>query len=132
MKRIMFIFLLLLVSGCGFVFQNFDKGERKELTYGMSKEEVIRKIGEPEKISTMVIENKKYDVWEYPNNNRSKIEKMNALGIIYSKLFFLDGRLVQRDKDRVYAQPGYGFLETVNPESGVKTNKITEQKNNLK
>ena len=80
----------------------------------------------------MVIDNKEYEVWEYPNNNRSKIEKMNALGIIYSKVFFLDGKVVQRDKDRVYAQPSYEFLESVNSESGVKTTKITEQENNLK
>jgi hypothetical protein len=122
----------MVLSGCGFVFQNFDQGEHKDLTYGMSKEEVIRKIGEPQKISMMVIDNKKYEVWEYPNNNRSKIEKMNALGIIYSKVFFLDGKLVQRDKDRVYAQPSYEFLESINPGGGVKTTKITEQKNNLK
>ncbi|MFA5145639.1 MAG: hypothetical protein WC723_06545 [Candidatus Omnitrophota bacterium] len=132
MKNIIVIFLLMLLPGCGFVFQNFDQNEHKDLTYGMSKEEVIRKIGEPQKISTMVIDDKKYEVWEYPNNNRSKIEKMNALGIIYSKVFFLDGKVVQRDKDRVYAQPSYEFLESVNSESGVKATKITEQKNNVK
>jgi uncharacterized protein YceK len=132
MKNIIVFLLVMVLSGCGFVFQNFDQGERKDLTYGMSKEEVIRKIGQPQKISTMVIDNKEYEVWEYPNNDRAKIEKMNALGIIYSKAFFLDGKLVQRDKDRVYAQPTYEFLESVNPESGVKPNKVTEQENNLK
>ncbi len=132
MRNIIVFLLLMVLSGCGFVFQNFDQGEHKDLTYGMSKEEVIRKIGEPQEISTMVIDNKKYEVWEYPNNNRSKIEKMNALGIIYSEVFFLDGKLVQRDKDRVYAQPAYKFLESVNPGGGVKTTKITEKKNNLK
>lgn len=132
MKNIVVFFLLVMLSGCGFVFQNFDQGEHKDLTYGMSKEEVITKIGKPQKISMMVIDNKEYEVWEYPNNDRSKIEKMNALGIIYSKVFFLDGKLVQRDKDRVYAQPSYEFLESTNPGSGVKTTKITEQKNNLK
>ena len=131
MKKITIFIFLLGLSGCGFVFQNFDQGEHKDLTYGMSKEEVIRKIGEPQKISTMVIDNKEYEVWEYPNNNRSKIEKMNALGIIYSKVFFLDGKVVQRDKDRVYAQPSYEFLESVNPGGGVKATKITEQKNSL-
>ncbi len=123
MKSIIVFFLLIMLSGCGFVFQNFDQGEHKDLTYGMSREEVIRKIGEPQKISTMVIENKTYEVWEYPNNNRSKIEKMNALGIIYSKVFFLDGKVVQRDKDRVYAQPSYEFLESVDSGSGVKAAK---------
>jgi len=116
MKKIILFILLLGLSGCGFVFQNFDQGEHKDLMYGMSKEEVIRKIGEPQKISTMVIGNKEYEVWEYPNNNRSKTEKMNALGIIYSKVFFLDGKFVQRDKNRVYAQPSYEYLETIGPE----------------
>jgi hypothetical protein len=132
MKYIIVFFLLIVLSGCGFVFQNFDQGERKDLTYGMSKEEVIRKIGEPQKISTMVIDNKEYEVWEYPNNNRSKIEKMNALGIIYSKVFFLNGKVVQRDKDRVYAQPSYEFLETTNSGGGVKTSKTNEQNSNFK
>jgi hypothetical protein len=111
------------LSGCGFVFQNFDQNERKELTYGMSKQEVIAKLGQPQKISKMVIDNREYDVWEYPNNNRSEIEKMNALGIIYSKVLFFDGKLVQRDKDRVYGQPEYEYLESVSPEGGVKTAK---------
>ena len=120
MKKIVFFSLLLLLAGCGFVFQNFDQNERKELTYGMSKQEVISKIGEPQKVSKMVIDNKEYDLWEYPNNNRSQIEKMNALGIIYSKVLFFDGKLVQRDKDRVYGQPAYEYLESVSPEGGVK------------
>jgi len=123
MKRIIVFFLLMVLAGCGFVFQNFDQGEHKELTYGMSKQEVINKIGQPQKISKMVIDDQEYDVWEYPNNNRSKVEKMNALGIIYSKVLFFDGKLVQRDKDRVYGQPAYEYLESVSPEGGVKAAK---------
>jgi hypothetical protein len=122
-KRIIFFFFIVVLSGCGFVFQNFDQKEHKELTYGMSKQEVIAKLGQPQKISKMVIDNREYDVWEYPNNNRSEIEKMNALGIIYSKVLFFDGKLVQRDKDRVYGQPAYEYLESVSPEGGVKTAK---------
>jgi uncharacterized protein YceK len=49
MKKIIVFSLLMMLSGCGFVFQNFDQKERKELTYGMSKQEVIAKIGQPEK-----------------------------------------------------------------------------------
>lgn len=123
MKKVMVFLLLVALSGCGFVFQNFDRGEHKVLTYGMSKEEVIQKIGQPQKMSTMVIGDKEYEVWEYPNNNRSKTEKMNALGIIYSEVFFLNGKLVQRDKDRVYAQPSYEYLQSVSPEGGVKAAK---------
>lgn len=132
MKKIIVFFLLMMLSGCGFVYQNYDQNEHKDLTYGMSKEEVIRKIGEPQKVSKMIIDNREYEVWEYPNNNRAKIEKMNALGIIYSEVFFLNGKVVQRDKNRVYAQPAYQFLESTNSEGGVKAAKITEQKNNLK
>jgi hypothetical protein len=132
MKNIIIVFLLAMLSGCGFVFQNFDQGEHKSLAYGMSKEEVIAKIGEPQKTSIKVIDGKEYEVWEYPNNNRSKIEKMNALGIIYSEVFFLNGKVVQRDKDRVYAQPSYEFLESVNPEGGVEASRSNEVKNNLK
>jgi len=132
MKRIIVFLLFMMLSGCGFVFQNFDQGERRGLTYGMSKDEVIDRIGQPQKISKMKIDNKEYDVWEYPNNDRSKIEKMNALGIIYSEVLFFDGKLVQRDKNRVYGQPGYEFIESVNPGGGVKAIKVTEQKNKLK
>lgn len=118
--RIIILCLFMMLSGCGFVFQNFDQNEHMALKYGMSKDEVIHVIGRPQKMSKMVIDNVEYEVWEYPNNDRAKIEKMNALGIIYSNVFFLDGKLVQRDKDRVYAQPGYEYLRTINPGSGVE------------
>jgi len=68
MKNIVIFFLLITLSGCGFVFQNFGRGEYKQLAYGMSKDEVIRKIGEPQKMSTMIAGNKKYEVWEYSDN----------------------------------------------------------------
>ena len=132
MKNLMVFLLLMVLSGCGFVIQNFDQAERKSLTYGMSKEEVVAKIGQPQKVSKMVIDDRQYDVWEYPNNSRAKIERMNALGIIYSEVLFFNGKLVQRDKNRVYGQPGYQFLESVDLEGGVKPVKIAEQKNNLK
>jgi hypothetical protein len=128
MKSLIVFFLVVVLSGCGFVFQNFDQGEHKNLSYGMSKEEVIRKIGEPQKISTKAIDNIEYEVWEYPNNDRAKIEKMNALGIIYSQVFFLDGKVVQRDKNRVYAQPSYEFLESMDSGGGVKPAEINKQK----
>ena len=127
MKSIIVFLLLMGLSGCGFVFQNFNQDEPMDLTYGMSKEEVVRIIGEPQKTSMMVIDDKKYEVWEYPDDNRAKIEKMKALGIIYSEVFFLDGKLVQRDKDRVYAQPSYGFVKTIDSGGVVNTPTISEQ-----
>jgi len=110
----------MALAGCGFVFQNFDENEQMDLTYGMSRDEVRSVIGEPQRISMVTVDDKKYEVWEYPNNDRAKVERMKALGIIYSQVFFLDGKLVQRDKDRVYVQPGYQFLETVESGKGVK------------
>lgn len=120
MRNTTMFLLFMMISGCGFVFQNFDQGEYQALRYGMSKDEVIAKIGKPQKISMMEIDDIEYEVWEYPDNNRSKTSDMNTLGVIYSNVFFLDGKLVQRDKDRVYAQPEYTFQETINPGSGVK------------
>jgi hypothetical protein len=132
MRQIILFIFLLGLSGCGFVFQNFGQGEDKGLTYGMSQEEVIAKIGQPQKTSKLAIDNREYDVWEYPNNNGPRAEKINELGIIYSKVFFFDGKLVQRDKDRVYGQPAYEYLESINPEDAVKATEIVEQKDNLK
>ena len=127
MKSIIAFLLLMGLSGCGFVFQNFAQDEPMDLTYGMSKKEVIRIIGEPQKTSRMIIDDKEYEVWEYPDENRAKIEKMKALGIIYSEIFFLDGKLVQRDKDRVYAQPSYGFIKTIDSGGVVNTTTTSEQ-----
>ncbi len=116
-----------MLCGCSLVFQNFDYGEHKDkvLTYGMSKEEVLAKIGEPQKMSTMGIDGQIYEVWEYADDNPSLDDKIRPLGIIYSKVFFLDGKLMQRDKDRVYSQPSFEFLESVNARSGVENNNVT-------
>jgi hypothetical protein len=125
-KNIIVFFFLMALSGCGFVFQNLGQEEHTGLMYGMPKEEVASKIGKPQKISMMAIGNREYEVWEYPNANGPKIEKMNVLGISYLKAFFFDGKLVQYHKNRVYAQPLYEFLEPINSEGGVNTTKITE------
>ena len=132
MKSILVLLLLMELSGCGFVFQNFNQDEPMALTYGMSKGEVTRKIGEPQKISVTVIDDKEYEVWEYPDENRAAKEKMRALGIIYSEVFFLDGKLVQRDKDRVYAQPSYGFVKTIDSGGIVNTDAASQQEDTLK
>jgi len=133
MKKIILLIFLLGLAGCGFVFQDLSQSEHKGLTYGMSKEEVIAKIGQPQKISKMKIDDREYDIWEYPNNDRLKPEEVNALGVTYSKVFFYDGKLVQRDKDNVYGQPSYEYLESINPATPpAKVNKIINQDENLK
>jgi hypothetical protein len=132
MKSIIVFLVLMGLSGCGFVFQNFNQGEPMELTYGMSQQEVIRIIGEPQKMSIKTIDGKEYQVLEYPDENRAAVEKMRALGIIYSEVFFLDGKLVQHDKNRVYAQPSYGFVKTIDSGDVVNTATIPIQEDDLK
>ena len=131
MKNIIVFFLLMAISGCGFVFQNFSEHEYKNLSRGMPKEEVIRTLGSPQKESMMRIADREYEVWEYPKIE-PKENQFNSLPTNYYKVFFLNDKVVQWDEDKVFAQPSYGFLESINPEGGVKTTKITEQKNNLK
>ncbi|GEM_PF-757165 len=120
MKKIIIFVLLLALGGCGFVFQDFDQTQSRGLAYGMSQEEVSAKLGKPVKINKASINDKEYEIWEYPDNTRAKPDKFNSLGVTYIKIFFLDGKLVQRNKDRVYGQPAYEYLESLDPQSGSK------------
>ncbi len=131
MKKGIFIILLLGLSGCGFVFQSLNEQGYENLTYKMSKDEVIRMMGAPQKESKLTIEDKEYEVWEYPKKG-STSRKISSLATSYSKVFFLDGKVVQWDEDRVYAQPGYDFQETISPEEKVTINKISEANERLK
>jgi len=112
MKKIFIFIFLFGLAGCGFVVQNLDQGQEQGLQYGMSKEEVAAKLGQPQRIRKAMIRDKEYDVWEY-ESKQPQAETINSLGAGALKVFFLDGRLVQRDKDRVYGQPAYEYLETV-------------------
>jgi hypothetical protein len=131
MKIIITFILLLGLSGCGFVFRNFNEDAGKNLTYGMAEEEVSRTMGAPRKKSTMTIEDKKYEVWEYPVKE-SEAKNIKPLGTFYYKVFFLDGKVAQWQKDKVYAQPSYEAQETIAPERGDTANEILEPKQNLK
>jgi hypothetical protein len=119
MKKIIIFLLLATLSGCGFVFQDFDQTQSLGLAYGMSREEVAAKLGQPRKTGQAAIDGKNYEIWEYPDNTR-KPEKINSLGTAYLKLFFLEGKLVQRNKDKVYGQPDYDYLQSLDPQRGVK------------
>jgi len=129
--KIIILVLLLGLSGCAFVFQDFNEGENKNLVYGMSKEEVTRDFGVPQKESKVIITGKEYEVWEYPVNELSKI-KSNRVGISSRKVFFLGDKVVLWDKDKVYAQPSFEFLESLAYEQEIPTAKISEPGQNLK
>jgi len=112
MKKIMIIVLLFGLSGCGLVFRNIDEQGYKNLAFDMSKEEVISIMGQPQKERTLTIEDKQYEIWEYPENEPSS-NKIKTVPSSYCKLFFLEGKLVQWDKNKVIAQPYYQFIEKV-------------------
>jgi hypothetical protein len=120
MKRLLLLICLFGVCGCGFVFQDLTPKGDRGLVDGMSKEEVVARIGEPQKISKARVENIEYDLWEYPLNT-PQAKQLNSLGTSASKIFFRDEKLVQLDQDRVYGQPGYEYLETVDAGGAAKT-----------
>jgi len=119
------------IAGCAFVSQNFNEGEYKNLAYGMSKDEVVRALGEPQKESKVTIAGEEYEAWEYSVNEPSKI-KLNPLVNSFHKVFFLGDKVVRWDKDKVYAQPSFEFLESLAPEQAIPTVKISEPEQNLK
>jgi outer membrane protein assembly factor BamE (lipoprotein component of BamABCDE complex) len=114
MKKILFFIVLLGLSGCGFVFQNFGEHEYKKLSRGMTKEEVIRTLGAPQKESMMRVGSVEYEVWQYPEIKLEE-NQFHLLSTNYYKVFFLDDKVAQWDEDKVFAQPSYKYLETIGP-----------------
>jgi outer membrane protein assembly factor BamE (lipoprotein component of BamABCDE complex) len=127
MKKILVLVLLWGLSGCAFVSQNFNANEYQGLKNGMSREEVKSALGEPHKQNTLMIEGKQYEAWEYPVSEPQKI-KYNRLGDTYYKVFFLEGKVSRWDKDKVFAQPDFGFHESAAPEQKVTIIKTTVYK----
>ncbi len=112
MRTIILLIVLLGLSGCGFVFQQYNAGEKTNELLGMSQAEVIGRLGNPRKQNRTIIKNKEYEVWEYPQT-LAKDNAINSLGTLYDKVFFLEGKVVQHDESTVFAQPAYEYLETV-------------------
>lgn len=131
MRKIIILVLLLGLSGCAFVYQNLGEGDYSNLSYGMSKDEVLEALGSPQSEKRMIIVDKEYDVWEYPVS-KSGSAKLNQMGTSLHKVFFLDEKLVRWDKDKVFGQPSFEFQETQVPELGVPVEKVSGQEENLK
>lgn len=113
MKKILSLVLLISISGCAFVFQNYKEDANENLSYGLSHEEVVQALGESIKKSNVTLDGKVYEVWEYRIKDSTKVKH---LGTKIYKVFFLDNKLVRWDKDKYFAQPAFEFHETLSPE----------------
>lgn len=115
MKTLVVFFLLMVLSGCGFVFQNLNERQDSGVSRGMNKEEVIRTLGAPQQQRLMSIEDREYEVWEYPKIE-PKAKPLYSLPTKHYKVFFLEDKVVQWNEDKVFAQPSYEYLQTIAPE----------------
>lgn len=106
--------LLLGLSGCAFVFQDFDESEGKNLKVGMPKEEVTQALGVPQSQDTAKIEGQEYEVWVYLVN-ASRTRMIKPLGAAYLKVYFLNGKLSRWGREKIYANPSYKPIETHPP-----------------
>lgn len=123
-KTIGVLFLALVLAGCGVVVKNInDADNNRGLRSGMSKQEVIALLGTPEKESIQTIEGKEYEVFQYPLEVE-RSDKVRTFATNYFRVFFLDGRLAQWEKDKVFAQPNYKYPDTVL--SGPKAAAVSE------
>jgi hypothetical protein len=113
MKKLIIFTLMLGLSGCAVVFQNYKEDANKDLSYGMSREEVSQTLGLSIKKSNVTLDGNVYEVWEYGIKDSTKVKH---LGTNIYKVFFLDNKLVRWDKDKYFAQPSFEFHETLSPE----------------
>jgi len=69
MKKIITLVLLAgLAAGCGFVFQDIGAPQLEVLEYGMTKQDVISKLGSPQKAGTVIIQGQEYESLGVPSS----------------------------------------------------------------
>lgn len=120
MKKIAILFLSLCISGCIFAFQDLNEPGFEKVRVGMSKEETIETTGKPLSQKVVTINGEDYEVWKYPVQEPTK-RRFNPIGNSYYQILFLDGKVKQCEKIKVYAQPTYGFEEPSAPEGKITT-----------
>ena len=110
MKKILILFLVLSLSGCIYVRQNYNTPLLEEITTRMSMDEVRDKIGSPAETQTVEINDKEYEAWRYPIEEKF-VGRYNAVPRSYYEILFLDGEVSRWDKVKVVSQPTYDYDE---------------------
>ncbi|MBU2541778.1 MAG: DUF2845 domain-containing protein [Candidatus Omnitrophica bacterium] len=130
MKRQMLVLLVLLLGlyGCAVGFQSINDGELeiRGIKREMSKEEVIKLIGEPKARSTISIDKEEYEVWNYPIQ-RLWAGKFKPMGSYYYRVLFLNGKVSRWNKVKIFAQSSYELEEPSSSDTQVRTIKIFEK-----
>lgn len=110
MKIAMILILSLCLCGCTVAFQNLNDPGVENIVAGMSKEEAIEIMGEPLSQRDVTIDGKNYQAWRYPVPEPTN-KKYNRMGKYAYRILFLDGKVYDIEKIKVYAQPSYEFDE---------------------
>jgi len=129
MKNIKFITIfifLIFISGCIVAFRAINEETFNGIVLGMDQQSVINIAGEPMKKRNKTIEGKDYEVWIYPIE-RFFAKKYNPFGYLYYEILFLDGKVKEWHRSKVYSQPKYDLDKPEAPE-GIKVYKFFEQK----
>ena len=65
MKKIAFFLLLVFLYGCIHVVQDLNDQKLTGVSLEMSKQDVIRNIGEPTEKKTVLMKGQEYEAWKY-------------------------------------------------------------------
>ena len=110
MKKALILLLVLGLSGCIYVRQNYNTSLLEGIATRMSMDEVRGKIGSPVETQTVEINDKKYEAWRYPIEEKF-VGRYNAVPRSYYEILFLDGKVSRWDKVKVVSQPEYDYDE---------------------
>lgn len=118
MKKGLLLFCCAGLLGCSFVFQELNAPGFNEKLVGMGKNEVVRTLGNPEALHTVLLEDNEFEVWTY---KRKKSGGVNKVGYTYYQVIFLGDNVKRWEKIRVYAHPAFEYEEPRPPSGHVPT-----------